>query len=227
MKILLIEDENKIAAIIEAGLRAVGFDFGLASDGKEGISAAQSGDYDLIILDLMLPSMDGIDLLRFIRGSGISLPVIILSAKDSISDKLSAFGTGSNDYLCKPFYMEELIARIRVQLEKGQPSPPRELVVNDFSLNLVSRKITWNNQTSILSQREFNLFELLMSAPNKIFSRKEILRKIWDIGFDPNTNIVDVCVQRVKSKLSRNQAKGACAIETIRGVGYRLGGRTL
>lgn len=222
MKILLIEDERKIAAFVVAGLERAGFTVEPVYDGNEGLKIALSAQHDLILLDLMLPSIDGIELLKVIRAKGVLTPVIILSAKGDISDKLAGFESGSNDYLPKPFYVEELVARIRAQLNRNETPQVRQLAVNGLELDVISRKLTWNRQVSSLSPHEFHLLELLMRSPEKIFSRKEILQNIWGVSFDPNTNVVEVCVQRVKNKLSRNQPKGASPIETIRGVGYRL-----
>jgi len=222
MKILLIEDEERIAALVVNGLEHAGFDVEVVCDGNEGLQAALSSQYDLILLDLVLPFMDGISLLQMVRSKDLRTPIIILSAKGDIADKLEGFESGSNDYLPKPFYMEELIARINAQLNKREIQYLRNLIVSGLELDLISRKIKWNDQLYALSPHEFNLIELLMRSPNKIFTRREILRQVWAIDFDPNTNVVDVCIQRVKSKLSRNQAKGDSPIETIRGVGYRL-----
>lgn len=222
MKILLIEDEKRIAAFVVAGLKKAGFNVDQAYEGCEGQKMALLAQHDLILLDLMLPDIDGIELLKAIRGKGLLTPVIILSAKGDISDKLAGFESGSDDYLAKPFYIEELIARIKAQRKNTSTEQVRHLLVNGLELDLISRKIMWNGQASSLSPHEFSLIELLMRSPEKIFSRKEMLQHIWGINFDPNTNVVEVCVQRIKNKLSRNQPPGASIVETIRGVGYRL-----
>ena len=201
MKILLIEDELKIADFVLQGFSQVGFVTDHFTQGTIGLKAALTGEYDAIVLDLMLPGMDGIEVLRNIRQSGSAIPVIILTAKGDLSDRLIGFEAGANDYLPKPFYVEELIARVKSLMitHKGQDN-------------------------SMLVVGQLSLLEYLMRTPGHIFTRKQILKHVWAIEFDPQTNVVDVCIQRIKKKLTQTSPKSLAQfpIESIRGVGYKI-----
>jgi two-component system, OmpR family, response regulator len=224
MKILLIEDELKIADFVLQGFSQVGFETDHFTQGTIGLKAALTGEYDAIVLDLMLPGMDGIEVLRNIRQSGSAIPVIILTAKGDLSDRLIGFEAGANDYLPKPFYVEELIARVKSLMitHKGQDNSM--LVVGELSLDRISRRVQWMDHAMVLSQREFTLLEYLMRTPGHIFTRKQILKHVWAIEFDPQTNVVDVCIQRIKKKLTQTNPKTLAEfpIEAIRGVGYKI-----
>jgi DNA-binding response OmpR family regulator len=223
MKILLIEDEKKIAEFVCDGLQRAGFEVAMAKSGEEGFKLLISHVYDALLLDVMLPAMSGLDVLEKIREINIAIPVIILSAKSDIQDKLNGFHLGANDYLPKPFYMEELIARIKIHTQTNNTEPERVQAIGPLQLDLISRKASWHAISTVLSQREFALLEYLMRSPGHIYTRKQILQHVWDIHFDPNTNVVEVCIQRIKSKLMRHApAKSLAPIETIRGVGYRI-----
>jgi two-component system OmpR family response regulator len=160
--------------------------------------------------------------LRQAREQGNQTPVIILSAKADLQDRLTGFDVGADDYLPKPFFVEELAARIKAVMYRRAPTQIDEIKVGHLSLDVVSHKVTWFEVTSILSQREFNLLAFLMRSPGHIFSRQQILKHVWEINFDPETNVVDVCVRRIKRKLERGNQKMASPIESVRGVGYRL-----
>jgi len=224
MKILLIEDELKIADFVLQGFSQAGFVTDHFTQGTIGLKAALTGEYDAIVLDLMLPGMDGIEVLRNIRQSGNSIPVVILTAKGDLSDRLIGFEAGANDYLPKPFYVEELIARVKALMisHKGQESSM--LVVGELSLDRITRRVQWLGHAMVLSQREFTLLEYLMRTPGHIFTRKQILKHVWAIEFDPQTNVVDVCIQRIKKKLTPTNQKIVAdfPIESIRGVGYKI-----
>jgi DNA-binding response OmpR family regulator len=224
MKILLIEDELKIADFVLQGFTQVGFETDHFTQGSIGLKAALTGQYDAIVLDLMLPRMDGIEVLKNIRQSGDAIPVIILTAKGDLSDRLIGFEAGANDYLPKPFYVEELIARVKSLMitHKGQESSL--LVVGELSLDRITRRVQWIDHAMVLSQREFTLLEYLMRTPGHIFTRKQILKHVWAIEFDPQTNVVDVCIQRIKKKLTPTSQKNVAdfPIESIRGVGYKI-----
>jgi DNA-binding response OmpR family regulator len=224
MKILLIEDELKIADFVLQGFSQAGFVTDHFTQGTIGLKAALTGEYDAIVLDLMLPGMDGIEVLRNIRQSGNSIPVVILTAKGDLSDRLIGFEAGANDYLPKPFYVEELIARVKALMisHKGQESSM--LVVGELSLDRITRRVQWLEHAMVLSQREFTLLEYLMRTPGHIFTRKQILKHVWAIEFDPQTNVVDVCIQRIKKKLTPTNQKIVAdfPIESIRGVGYKI-----
>lgn len=222
MKILLIEDEHKIAEFVIAGLTAAGYAVTHADDGEKGLESLLSGAHDLVILDLMLPKIDGFDVLQRARQGGDTTPVIILSARVDLPDRLMGFEMGADDYLPKPFFVEELIARIKVVLQRHAPEEVREISANNLMLDVVSHKVQWFDVTAVLSQREFSLLAFLMRSPGHIYSRQQILKHVWEINFDPETNVVDVCVRRIKRKLERGAASRLSPIESVRGVGYRL-----
>jgi DNA-binding response OmpR family regulator len=222
LKILLIEDEPKIAEFVIKGLSGAGYDVSHADDGAKGLASILEGEHDLVILDLMLPKINGFDVLHQAREGGNTTPVIILSAKVDLPDRLMGFDMGADDYLPKPFFVEELVARIKAVLQRKTPEPVKQISVKHLSLDVVSHKVQWFEATAVLSQREFSLLAFLMRSPGHIYSRQQILKHVWEINFDPETNVVDVCVRRIKRKLERGNGKNASPIESVRGVGYRL-----
>jgi DNA-binding response OmpR family regulator len=223
MLILLIEDEPKIASFVCQGLRACGMSVYHIDNGLAGFQTVLQAQHDLLVLDIMLPGMDGFELLKKIRSMGIAMPVIVLSAKTDLPDRLQGFDLGANDYLAKPFFIEELIARIRSLLGRNASHNEDIFSVAGITLNRVTRKADWQEQSAVLSQREFVLLDYLMRSPGYIFSRKQILQHVWNFNFDPQTNVVDVCVQRIRKKLiSDKNNKSVFPIESIRGVGYRI-----
>ena len=223
MRILLIEDEPKIASFICQGLRACGMAVDHIDNGLQGLEAVLQAQHDLVVLDIMLPGMDGFELLQKIRPMGIATPVIVLSAKTDLPDRLQGFDLGADDYLAKPFFIEELIARIRSLLGRNASHNEDIFSVAGITLNRLTRKADWQDQSAVLSQREFLLLDYLMRSPGYIFSRKQILQHVWNFNFDPQTNVVDVCVQRIRKKLiSEKNNKSVFPIESIRGVGYRI-----
>ena len=223
MRILLIEDEPKIASFVCQGLRAAGMTVDPIENGLAGLNAVLQAQHDLLVLDIMLPQLDGFELLRKARSAGITLPVIVLSAKTDLADRLQGFDLGADDYLAKPFFIEELIARIRSLLVRNASQNEDVFSVAGITLNRLTRKADWEEQSAVLSQREFMLLDYLMRSPGYIFSRKQILQHVWNFNFDPQTNVVDVCVQRIKKKLvSTDNSMSVFPIESIRGVGYRI-----
>ncbi len=222
MKILLIEDESKIAEFVITGLKSAGYEVTHVNDGAQGLQAMLEKQHDLVILDLMLPKFNGFDVLHHARQRGIQTPVIILSAKVDLADRLMGFEMGAEDYLPKPFFVEELLARIKVLLNRHKPEQLQEISVSHLTLDVVSHKVQWFDVTAMLSQREFSLLAFLMRSPGHIYSRQQILKHVWEINFDPETNVVDVCVRRIKRKLDRGQNPYPSPIESVRGVGYRL-----
>jgi DNA-binding response OmpR family regulator len=223
MRILLIEDEPKIASFVSQGLRAAGMAVEHIDNGLDGLQAVLQAQHDLVVLDIMLPGMDGFELLQKIRPMGIATPIIVLSAKTDLQDRLQGFDLGADDYLAKPFFIEELIARIRSLLGRNASHNEDIFSVAGITLNRLTRKADWQDQSAVLSQREFMLLDYLMRSPGYIFSRKQILQHVWNFNFDPQTNVVDVCVQRIRKKLiSDKNSKSIFPIESIRGVGYRI-----
>jgi DNA-binding response OmpR family regulator len=222
LKILLIEDEAKIAEFVVKGLSAAGYDVTHVDDGERGLAAVLVGAHDLVILDVMLPKLNGFDLLHQARGATITTPVIILSAKVDLPDRLMGFEMGADDYLPKPFFVEELVARIKAVMQRKMPEQVQQISLSHLTLDVVSHKVQWFDVTAVLSQREFSLLAFLMRSPGHIFSRQQILKHVWEINFDPETNVVDVCVRRIKRKLERGSNGRVSPIESVRGVGYRL-----
>jgi len=222
LKILLIEDEAKIAEFVIKGLSAAGYDVTHVDDGERGLAAVRASAHDLVVLDVMLPKLSGFDLLHQVRVDGVSTPVIILSAKVDLPDRLMGFEMGADDYLPKPFFVEELVARIKAMMQRRMPEQVQQIALNHLTLDVVSHKVQWFDVTAVLSQREFSLLAFLMRSPGHIFSRQQILKHVWEINFDPETNVVDVCVRRIKRKLERGSGGHASPIESVRGVGYRL-----
>ena len=222
MNILVIEDEIKIADFVISGLQQAGFETNHAADGASGLDAVLQGQYDLVVLDVMLPKMNGIEVLQQVRLQGNHTPIIILSAKSELPDRLTAFAHGVDDYLPKPFFVEELIARIKAMLNRQNSKPNDELVCGPLRLEVLDHKAHWHDVTAVLSQKEFSLLSYLMRLPGHIYSRKQILKHVWNIDFDPETNVVDVCIRRIRRKLARKSSSGEELIESVRGVGYRL-----
>ena len=223
MRVLLIEDDAQISALVVNALQQAGYNVDHADNGLKGLGKSISGVYDLLVLDLMLPGLDGLALLERLRQLSQSIPTLILSAKGDLNDRLMGFELGADDYMPKPFYVEELIARVRAILARREGVIDQSLVVGDLRLDRVSRQAHWQGINATLSQREFSVLELLMRSPGHIFSRKQILLHVWEIDFDPNTNVVDVCIQRIKRKLNRLPHSSAeLPIDSVRGVGYRM-----
>jgi DNA-binding response OmpR family regulator len=223
-RILLVEDEQKIADFVIQGLQSEGFDVSHESDGVKGQITAQRNGFDLILLDIMLPGKSGTEVLEALRNSEIKTPVIMLTAKSELSDKLLGFKLGADDYLAKPFFMEELLARCKVLLNRHQISNLDIITVGELSLDKVSRRVTWRDKSMILSQREFTLLEYLMRSPGNVFSRQQIMQFVWGIDFNTQTNIVDVCIQRIRRKLINTEKNelSEFPIESIRGIGYKI-----
>lgn len=218
-RILLAEDNPRVAEFIEAGLQAHGYTTLVAKQGREVADIASSKDFDLLVLDLGLPGMDGMDVLRQLRGRGETLPVIVLSARDGLDDTVSGLEGGADDYITKPFRFEELLARVRVQLRKvHQPTAKNEtkLQIGNLTLDLLTRQVWVGEREIELSAREFTLAETLVRRPMQVMSREQLLDRIWGYDYDPGSNVVDVYIGHLRRKLGND------LIETVRGVGYRL-----
>lgn len=222
MKILLIEDEYKIAEFVLKGLTAAGHQVTHVADGEQGLTLILEGAHDVVILDLMLPKLSGFDVLQQAKAAATVVPIIILSAKIDLPDRLKGFEMGADDYLPKPFFVEELLARIMLVSKRHKAEEIREISVGHLSLDVVTHQAKWFDVTALLSQREFSLLAYLMRSPGHIYSRQQILKHVWEIHFDPETNLVDVCVRRIKRKLDRGLSGQPSPIESVRGVGYRL-----
>jgi DNA-binding response OmpR family regulator len=221
MKTLLIEDEKKIADFVCAGLKEHGFAVDHCDNGNDGYDKASSGIYDVIVLDIMLPGRDGLSILKGLRKAGSTTPVILLTARNELDDRIEGLNLGADDYLSKPFFVEELVARIHAMLRRISGERQNVLAVGDLRLDRISREVTWKGQTVDMTGREFNLIEYLMRSPGRVFTRTQILEHVWDYDFDPSTNIVDVCIQRIRKKIGLAN-DGESPIESVRGIGYRF-----
>lgn len=220
MKILIVEDEKKISDFMNSGLRARGFIVDVTDNGDDALILAMTQPYDAIVLDIMLPGLDGLSILRLIRKKNINTPVILLSARGDLDDRLTGLESGADDYMVKPFYVDELIARLHVITRRVTTEQMSLKRVGDLSLNQMTRVVTFGDQVVDLSAREFSLVEFLMRSPGRVYTRTQILEYVWNIDFDPSTNVVDVCIKRIRKKLNQYGAREI--IETVRGVGYRI-----
>ena len=221
MRILLVEDDLEIASFILKGLKEAGFAVDHAADGEEGLHLALYEPYDAAIVDIMLPKLDGLTLIEELRRKKVDTPVIILSAKRSIDDRIKGLQTGSDDYLIKPFSFSELLARVQALIRRAtRTTEPTRLNVGDLSLELLTREIIRAGEKIDLQPREFSLLEYLMRNTGRVVSKNMIMEHIWDYNFDPQTDVVDVLVCRLRSKVDRDFDDKM--IHTIRGVGYVL-----
>jgi DNA-binding response OmpR family regulator len=220
VKILVIEDEKKIASFVRKGLEAQGFVVEVSPHGDEGYALAASHPYDALVLDIMLPGRDGLSILRNLRERKIALPVILLTARSELNERLEGLNLGADDYLTKPFHIEELIARLHAVTRRAAGTSQSIHAVADLKMNLLTRKVTRAGQAMELTAREFSLLEHLMRSPGRVLTRVEICERVWDYNFDPGTNLVEVYIQRLRKKVDGDSSNKL--IETIRGVGYRI-----
>jgi two-component system OmpR family response regulator len=223
MRLLLVEDDLKIVSFVLKGLKEAGFTVDHASDGEEGLDMALTEPYDAAIVDIMLPKLDGIALIKKLRHEKINTPVIILSARRSLDDKVKGLQTGSDDYLTKPFAFSELLARVQALIRRATGvSEPTSLTVGDLSMNLLSREVTRGGKPIGLQPREFALLEYLMRNVKMVVSKTMIMEHVWDYNFDPQTNVVETRICRLRDKVDKGFENKL--IHTIRGVGYVLKG---
>jgi DNA-binding response OmpR family regulator len=215
-RILIVEDEARIASFLEKGLKANGFATTLAADGEQALRMVRTSDFDLLILDLGLPDVDGLDVLRKLRGRGLQTPVIILTARVGVSDTVTGLEGGADDYVTKPFRFEEILARVRVRLRDRHGREETLLRAGDAALDLRTRQAHCGDRTVDLSAREFAVAEFFFRHPGQVLSREQILSHVWGYDFDPGSNIVDVYVGYLRKKLGKER------IESVRGMGYRL-----
>jgi len=221
MRALIIEDDATIAEFVARGLREAGFAVDVAADGDEGLAVAVEQPYDVAVLDLMLPKRDGLAVIEALRKRGNMTPVLILSARRSVDDRVRGLHAGGDDYLTKPFAFAELLARVQALVRRATRAPEvTTLTVSDLSLDLLSRRVTRAGTTIDLRPREFSLLEYLMRNAGKVVSKTMILSHVWDYNFDPQTNIVDVLVSRLRDKVDRPFERKL--LQTVRGVGYVL-----
>jgi DNA-binding response OmpR family regulator len=220
MKILVVEDELKVANFLKKGLEQSGYHVDLAFDGEEGLNLFRNGEYDLVLLDLMLPKISGWDLIPQIRKSKPALPIIALTARVAVEDRVQGLNLGCDDYLAKPFSFAELLARIQAQLRRGAALGTTELKAADLALDPLKRKVVRAGKNIDLSNKEFALLEYLLRNKDQIVTRKMIVENVWDASFDNFTNVVDVYINYLRNKIDRGYEPRL--IHTVRGVGYSL-----
>jgi len=221
MRVLVIEDDSKIASFVVNGLKQNGFAVDHASDGEKGLALAGVVTYDAVVLDIMLPKLDGLSLLRQMRQEKIQTPVLILSAKANVDDRVRGLQAGGDDYLTKPFAFSELLARVQALIRRAtHTAEPTKLSADDLTLDLLAHTVTRGGQVIELQAREFALLELLLRHPGRAVTKTMILEHLWDFSFDPQTNVVDVLVHRLRTKVDKDFP--VKLIQTIRGVGYVL-----
>ena len=220
MHVLFVEDESKIADFVQAGLKEQGFVVEYCDNGDDAYLRAMENEYDVIVLDIMVPGKDGLSILKHLRRSGRNVPVILVTARNELDDRLEGLNLGADDYIAKPFFVEELVARVHAVIRRSVGDRQNLLSVGTLKLDRITREVTCNQQVVELTTREFNLLEYLMRAPGRVFTRTQILEHVWGYDFNPNTNVVDVCIQRIRKKLdSLNELSW---VESVRGVGYRF-----
>lgn len=222
MNLLVVEDDPRVADFLVRGLRAEGYLVAEARSGPEGLELARSQAFDVILLDLMLPGLSGLDLCRELRARGLLTPILMLTALDATEDKIKGLRAGGDDYLTKPFDVDELLARIEALIRRNRGFAPQthQLVVGDLIFDRETLTVRQGEGTIELTAKELALLELLMSAPDKVFSRERILNRVWGYAEDPLTNVVDVYIRRLRVKLG--ERPGGPTIKTVRGIGYRL-----
>jgi len=221
MRILLVEDDAKIASFIVKGLKAAGYAVDHALDGEKGLALVSTEPYDAAIVDLMLPKLNGLSLIEKMRKEKVSTPVIILSAKGSVDDRVKGLQTGSDDYIAKPFAFSELLARVQALIRRASGlSNPTRLSLGDLSMNLLTREVTRGGRKIELQPIEFSLLEYLLRCSGRVVSKTMIMEHVWDYNFDPQTNVVEARICRLRDKIDRDFEKKL--IHTVRGVGYVL-----
>lgn len=222
MRILIVEDEKKIAAFIKRGLKEAGYSIDVANDGEQGYYLASTEEYDLIILDVMLPKMDGVTLCKKLREEKVTIPVLMLTAKDSIKDKVTGLDAGANDYLTKPFAFEEFLARVRALLRTTGTAQSTKLETGDLILDLLSHKVTRSGKEIELTSKEFSMLEYFMRHEGAVVTRTMLSEHVWDVNFDTYTNVIDVYINYLRNKIDKDFEKKL--IHTVRGRGYILKG---
>lgn len=221
MKLLIVEDENKIGEYLRQGLAEAGFVADLARNGRDGLHLATTAYYDLLILDVMLPDVDGWRVLKSLRDSGNQVPILFLTARDSLNDRVKGLELGADDYLVKPFAFAELLARVRTLLRRGTASSIETLLkISDLELDLARRRVSRNGQRIHLTVKEFALLELLMRRHGEVLPRSLIASQVWDMNFDSDTNVIDVAIRRLRGKIDNGFEPKL--IHTVRGMGYML-----
>lgn len=220
MRILVVEDEKKLAGFVRKGLEEQGFGVTLCHNGDDANLLLRAEVFDLVILDIMLPGRDGLSILKILRDRKNTVPVILVTARADADERVQGLNLGADDYISKPFYMDELLARVQAVLRRTSGEQLSVLTAGALSVNLITRQVRRGEEEIVLPPREFSLLEYLMRSPGRVFTRSQILEHVWGYSFDPGTNLVDVCVQRVRAKV--DDPGDESFIETVRSVGYRF-----
>jgi two-component system OmpR family response regulator len=216
VRVLIVEDELRMASLLRRGLVGEGIAADVAASGNDALWMAQAHPYDAVVLDVMLPGVDGFETCRRLRGGGVWAPVLMLTARDALEDRVAGLDSGADDYLVKPFAFAELLARLRALVRRGDHERPAALEVGDLRLDPATRRVARGAREIALSAKEFALLEIFMRRPGEVLSRLDLLEHAWDFAYENRSNVVDVYVRRLRRKI------GEAAIETVRGVGYRL-----
>lgn len=220
MRVLVVEDERKIATFVAKGLREAGFTVEVCSRGDDALNLLLNEPFDAVVLDVMLPGRDGLSVLRALREAGRDVPVLLLTARSGLEERLEGLNQGADDYLPKPFYMEELIARLHAITRRREGRAASLIRIGNLKLDLLTREVHRGDELIETTAREFNLLELLARSPGRVYSRTQLYERVWDYDFDPATNLVDVYIRRIRNKIDEPNA--GSLIETVRGVGYRM-----
>jgi two-component system OmpR family response regulator len=220
VRVLVVEDETKMAGLLQRGLREEGYAVDVAGNGREALWLATENPYDAIVLDVMLPDLDGFEVCRKLREAGRWSPVLMLTARDAVHDRVAGLDAGADDYLTKPFSFAEFLARLRALFRRGTPDRPTVLENADLILNPATRRVARDGQPVDLTAREFALLEYLMRHPGEVLSRTRLIEHVWDFAFEGDSNVVDVYIRYLREKVDR--PFGRDSIETVRGAGYRL-----
>jgi len=219
-RILLVEDDPKLAKFIESELTLEGYHVTVAPNGLDGLTLARTAEPDLLILDWMLPGISGLDICLRLRSTGVQVPIIMLTAKDEVPDRVTGLNAGADDYVTKPFSMEELLARVKARLRRTQPNDPDQLEFEDLILNGLTREVYRGNQLIELTAKEFDLLEFMLQNPRQVLTRDRILEKVWGYDFMGESNIIEVYIRALRIKLEATNSKRL--LHTVRGVGYVL-----
>lgn len=222
VRILVVEDEPKMARLLERGLTERGDVVEVAATGQDGVASAELGDFDVVLLDVMLPDVDGFEVCRLLRERQVWVPILMLTARTAVEDRIQGLDAGADDYLAKPFSLEELLARIRALARRGPVTRPAVLTVGDLRLDPATRRVWRGEQEVALSAKELALLETFMRRPEQVLTRDQLLEHAWDIAYDGTSNVVDVYVRYLREKIDRPFDRRS--LETVRGVGYRLRG---
>lgn len=220
MRILLVEDDSRVASFIRRGLKEENYAVDLAPDGEQALFLAQSEPYDLVVLDLLLPKRDGLEVLRYLRSKRVTVPILVLTAKDGLEDKVAGLDAGADDYLTKPFGFEELLARVRALLRRRGDMVPTVLRIADLEMDTLRRQVTRRGKEIVLTNREYALLEFLLRHPNQVVTRSSLAQHVWEHDFDTFSNVIDVHIARLRRKI--DDGFSPQLLRTIRSIGYKL-----